>query len=449
MRNSYKRYVVGSFMVLSQFILFWQTAMLLGTDREVSVVAYLIFVFLYLKENIYSFETCLIWEELKKQMKCLAEYIVLTGIVVLVFLGPKELLRYELLGILSFVYSFLIAKMIRLAFYGFLKKNLVIVGVGEMANELKTVVGQNRFTMYNLIGFLDLGIDKYKIDKADIIGYDVCGVLKTNRVDELIVATPNMNDSELHDFIDLVVDKVNKIKIIPDVNRIFTVSPEVQNYDTIMMIGSKNYVTSRKRQMVKRAIDIAAGIAGCIVLIPLTILVWFKTEKEEREKGIFFTQNRIGANGETIKIYKYRSMVTGADEILKKLLAEDPEKCEEYRKNKKLKDDPRITKIGEFLRRTSLDEFPQFFNVIKGEMSFVGPRPYLFDEVEDMGKAYDKIVNLKPGITGMWQAHGRSDTDFEERLVLDEYYYRNWTLWLDAIIVIKTIKNVVAKEGAY
>lgn len=435
-------------MALSQFILFWETAKILGANRQVSLVAYLMFVFLYLKENIYSFETCLIWEELKKQMKCLMEYIALMGIIVLVFMNPAELLRYEVLGILGFIYSFILAKAIRIMLFGFLKKNLVIVGTGEMANELKTVVGQNRFTMYNLIGFLDLGIDKYKIDRDEIIGYDVCGVLKSNRVDELIVATPNMNDNELHDFIDLVVDKVNKIKIIPDVNRIFTVSPEVQNYDTIMMIGSKNYVTSRKRQMVKRAIDIAAGIAGCMVLIPLTILVWFKTEKEEREKGIFFTQNRIGANGETIKIYKYRSMVTGADEILKKILAEDPEKREEYRKNKKLKDDPRITKIGEFLRRTSLDEFPQFLNVIKGEMSFVGPRPYLFREIEDMGKAYDKIINLKPGITGMWQAHGRSDTDFEERLVLDEYYYRNWTLWLDVIIVIKTIKNVVAKEGA-
>lgn len=436
-------------MALSQFILFWETAKILGSNRQVSLVAYLMFVFLYLKENIYSFETCLIWEELRKQMKCLMEYIALMGIIVLIFMGPSELLRYEVLGIMSFFYSFLLAKTIRLALYSFLKKNLVIVGVGEMANELKTVVGQNRFTMYNLIGFLDLGIDGYKIDKSEIIGNDIYDILENNRVDELIVATPNMNDNELHDFIDLVVDKVNKIKIIPDVNRIFTVSPEVQNYDTIMMIGSKNYVTSRKRQMVKRAIDIAAGIAGCMVLIPLTILVWFKTEKEERAKGIFFTQNRIGANGESIKIYKYRSMVTGADEILKKILAEDPEKREEYRKNKKLKDDPRITKIGEFLRRTSLDEFPQFFNVIKGEMSFVGPRPYLFDEVEDMGKAYDKIVNLKPGITGMWQAHGRSDTDFEERLVLDEYYYRNWTLWLDVIIVIKTIKNVVAKEGAY
>lgn len=449
MKNSYRRYIVGSFMALFQLLLFGQTAMVLGLDKDVTIVAYLIFVFLYLKENIYSFETCLIWEELKKQIKCLIEYISIMGIMVVIFLGPKELIKYEILGVMGFIYSFVLAKAIRMILYGYLKKNLVIAGTGEMASELKTVVSQNRFTMYNLLGFIDLGIDKSKIDRNEIIGTDVCGVLKNYKVDELIVATPNMSDSELHDFIDLVVDKVSKIKIIPDVNRIFTVSPEIQNYDTIMMIGSKNYVTSRKRQMVKRVIDIGAGIAGCFVLIPLTILVWFKTDKEERKHGIFFTQNRIGVNGETIKIYKYRSMVTGADDILKKILAEDPEKREEYKKNKKLKDDPRITKIGEFLRRTSLDEFPQFLNVIKGEMSFVGPRPYLHNEIIDMGKAYDKIINLKPGITGMWQAHGRSDTDFEERLVLDEYYYRNWTLWLDVIIVIKTIKNVVAKEGAY
>ncbi|MEG1518843.1 MAG: sugar transferase [Cetobacterium sp.] len=242
---------------------------------------------------------------------------------------------------------------------------------------------------------------------------------------------------------------MKKIKIIPDVNRIFTVNPVVQNYDTIMMIGSKNYVTSKKRQILKRVFDICVGLVGCFVLIPLTILVWFKTDEEERKHGIFFTQDRIGINGEKIKIYKFRSMVTGADEILRKMLEQDSNIREEYRKNKKLKDDPRITKIGKLLRKTSLDEFPQFINVIKGEMSFVGPRPYLFNEIEDMGKSYEKIINLKPGITGMWQAHGRSDTNFNERLILDEYYYRNWILWLDVIIIIKTIKNVVAKEGAY
>lgn len=240
MKNSYRRYIVGSFMALFQLLLFGQTAVVLGLDKDVTIVAYLIFVFLYLKENIYSFETCLIWEELKKQIKCLSEYIVVMGIIVLIFLGPKELFKYEILGIMGFVYSFVLAKAIRMILYGYLKKNLIIAGTGDMAKELKTVVGQNRFTMYNLVGFIDLGIDRLKIDRSEIIGTDICGVLKNYKVDELIVATPNMSDNELHDFIDLVVDKVSKIKIIPDVNRIFTVSPEVQNYDTIMMIGSKN-----------------------------------------------------------------------------------------------------------------------------------------------------------------------------------------------------------------
>ncbi|MGL5057402.1 MAG: sugar transferase, partial [Fusobacteriaceae bacterium] len=338
MKNSSRRYIVGIFMVLSQFLLFWQTSTLLKADYQVSLVAYLIFVFLYLKENIYSFETCLIWEELKKQMKCLAEYLVLMAIIVIVFMNPKDLIKYGSLGILGFIYSFIIAKTIRFTMFQFLKKNLLIVGTGAMANELRTVVGQNKFTMYNLLGFLDLGIDKSKILKSEIIGSDVCAVLDYYKVDELIVATQNMSDNELHLFIDLVVDKVNKIKIIPDVNRIFTVSPQVQNYDTIMMIGSKNYVTSRKRMILKRMVDILAGVAGCLILIPLTIIVWYKTDKEERKGGIFFSQDRIGVDGKPVKIYKYRSMVSGADDILKKLLENDIEKREEYKKNKKLKD---------------------------------------------------------------------------------------------------------------
>ena len=147
-----------------------------------------------------------------------------------------------------------------------------------------------------------------------------------------------------------------------------------------------------------------------------------------------------------IKIYKYRSMVTGADKILEDMMARDEKIREEYEKNKKLKNDPRITKIGEFLRRTSLNEFPQFINVFKGEMSFVGPRPYLPRVKKIWVNIMRKESKSKPGITGMWQTHGRSDTDFEERLELDEYYYRNWSLWLDVVIMIKTLKDVLGKK---
>ncbi len=127
-------------------------------------------------------------------------------------------------------------------------------------------------------------------------------------------------------------------------------------------------------------------------------------------------------------------------------MEQDPKIRQEYQENKKLKDDPRVTKAGAFLRKTSLDEFPQFINVLKGEMSLIGPRPYLPREKVDMGSYYDDVVASKPGITGMWQTHGRSDVDFEHRLELDEYYYRNWSIWLDLTLLVRTIKQVLSKE---
>ena len=192
--------------------------------------------------------------------------------------------------------------------------------------------------------------------------------------------------------------------------------------------------------------DIFAGSVGCVVL-GLLYLIFAPKIKKDGGKAIF-TQNRIGKDVKPFKMYKFRSMYVDAEERLQELLEKDENIREEFYRTFKLKDDPRITKVGEFLRKTSLDEFPQFLNVIKGEMSFVGPRPYLFREKKDMKHYYEKIIQAKPGITGMWQTHGRSDTDFDERLVLDEYYYRNWCLWLDVVIIVKTIKNVIYKKGA-
>lgn len=141
-------------------------------------------------------------------------------------------------------------------------------------------------------------------------------------------------------------------------------------------------------------------------------------------------------------------MVPNAEQLLEDLMEKDPEIREEYLTNKKLRNDPRITKVGEALRKRSLDEFPQFINVLKGEMSLVGPRPYLPREKEDMDIFYNTIIKSKPGITGMWQANGRSDVSFEDRCKFDDYYYKNWSIGLDVIIVYKTIKGVLYGRGA-
>lgn len=198
----------------------------------------------------------------------------------------------------------------------------------------------------------------------------------------------------------------------------------------------------------KRTIDIIASIFGIIALLPLTICVYIANLICKDKGPVFYTQNRIGHNGKIFKMYKYRSMIVGADDILEKYLEENEEARKEFDQYKKLKDDPRVTKVGKFIRKTSIDEFPQFINVLKGEMSLVGPRPYLEKEREDMNGYYKYIITCKPGLTGLWQVSGRSDCTFDERIDLDMEYYNNHNLKMDIKIIFKTVEKIVKREGA-
>lgn len=200
--------------------------------------------------------------------------------------------------------------------------------------------------------------------------------------------------------------------------------------------------------VIKRTFDIICGLIGVLILIPISIIIKIIYICNKDFSPIFFTQNRIGKNGKEFKFYKYRSMIANADEVLFRMLKEDKEIAKEYKKNKKLKNDPRITKVGEFLRKTSLDELPQLINVLKGDMSIIGNRPYLPREKEDMGEYYDDIVKTKPGITGYWQVSGRSDLSFKKRLELEQFYSNQISLKLDIKIFFKTFLVVFLKKGA-
>lgn len=202
-------------------------------------------------------------------------------------------------------------------------------------------------------------------------------------------------------------------------------------------------------RFVKRIIDILAGIVGVLLLIPIIIVVEaLRIIKKENDGPLFYTQLRIGKNGKQFKMYKFRSMCMNADERLKEYLQENEEARKEYKKYKKLRCDPRITKVGKVLRATSLDEFPQFINVLKGDMSLVGPRPYLPREQKEMGEYYIGIIKVKPGITGPWQIKGRSKITFEDRLKMDFEYANKSSLLRDAKILVKTFTKVIDKDGA-
>ena len=211
----------------------------------------------------------------------------------------------------------------------------------------------------------------------------------------------------------------------------------------------ENSITISKKLYfgVKRMVDIFFALIGIIFLLPITIIVKLMYLITKDTNSIFYTQKRVGRNGKLIYIYKFRSMVPNADEELKKLL-----KKKKYRKeweaNQKLENDPRITKIGKILRKTSLDEMPQFINVLKGDMSFIGPRPLVVGELDSHNGNHEIYESVRPGITGWWAANGRSDIDYEERLNLEYFYAQNCSLLLDIKCFFKTIAVVFLKKGA-
>ncbi|MCD7894946.1 MAG: sugar transferase [Erysipelotrichaceae bacterium] len=198
----------------------------------------------------------------------------------------------------------------------------------------------------------------------------------------------------------------------------------------------------------KRFIDILGGLVGCCFVVVFVIVIKIAYMLDGDFDSVFFVQSRIGKDGKIYKMYKFRSMVPNAEDVLSKLMMDDEDIRNEYLTNKKLENDPRITRIGHFIRKTSIDEFPQFINVLKGEMSLVGPRPYLIREIEDMGFAYNEIIKVKPGITGPWQTGGRSDIPFNERVKIEARYPREASLIGDIKILFKTVSSVLLSKGA-
>ena len=221
--------------------------------------------------------------------------------------------------------------------------------------------------------------------------------------------------------------------------------------EAIVQPNIKEKVEVRKvlYKVVKRLIDILGGLVGCVLLVPITVAIYIARKVLKEDEGpMFYEHLRYGKDGKKFRIYKFRSMCIDADKRLKEYLEQNEEARKEFEENHKLKDDPRITKLGKFIRKTSIDELPQFVNVLKGDMSLIGPRPIVDGEIEKYGENKDKFLSVRPGLTGYWAANGRSDITYEERMKMELYYVDNISFKLDIQIFFKTIISVMKKEGA-
>lgn len=275
-----------------------------------------------------------------------------------------------------------------------------------------------------------------------------CQIKKTGITTAIIIEKSGTISQHDDDLYSSIMQLYRYTITIPYNQHIRFISSSVRDFNGIIGFSTTHNLTRAGELFLKRFIDLFLLLLVCIPTVLITIIAACLI-KITSPGPVFYGHKRIGKNGKTITVWKFRSMVVNSQEILEKILSEDPERRAEWEKDRKFKNDPRITKIGKFLRNTSLDELPQFWNILKGDMSFIGPRPVTKPELEKYGNKVDFILSVKPGLSGMWQISGRSDTGYEERITLDAYYIQNWSIWLDIWIIIKTVWVVLRGKGAY
>ncbi|MCA1951014.1 MAG: undecaprenyl-phosphate galactose phosphotransferase WbaP, partial [Treponema sp.] len=261
-------------------------------------------------------------------------------------------------------------------------------------------------------------------------------LVKRFNIKMAIVAMPGADRRRLADILDESVSAFKYNVLIPDFFGLTNMWMSVRDFDGILGLSTSQQLLMPWNRIKKRILDLFLVVFGGIILLPLFAIIALLI-KISSPGPVLYKHTRIGRNGKPFKAYKFRSMVIDADKRLAELLEKDPEARKEWDASFKLKNDPRITPIGRFLRKTSFDEFPQLINILKNEMSLIGPRPIVEAEIEKYGKHFKRVFAVKPGLTGLWQVSGRSDTDYDERVAFDTYYIQSWSIWLDLWILYK------------
>ncbi|ELZ4289252.1 TPA: undecaprenyl-phosphate galactose phosphotransferase WbaP [Klebsiella pneumoniae] len=336
---------------------------------------------------------------------------------------------------------------------GYWQRDTWIIGSGNNAIEAyKAIISEQNLGL-KIIGFIasEGGVRAGEtINGIKVISNDIDWLRGEDKKTQFIVAVEShqseMRNSWLRNF---MIQGFRYVSVIPTLRGMPLDSTDMSfifSHEVMIFRVQQNLAKLSSRTL-KRLFDIIASIAIIILLSP--VLLYISRQVKKDGGPAIYGHERIGKDGKPFKCLKFRSMVTNSKDVLNELLQNDPEAKREWDTTFKLKNDPRITKIGAVLRRTSLDELPQLFNVLKGEMSLVGPRPIITAELERYNEEVDYYLLSKPGMTGLWQVSGRSDVDYETRVYLDAWYVKNWSMWNDIAILFKTVGVVLKKDGAY
>ncbi|MEH9071749.1 undecaprenyl-phosphate galactose phosphotransferase WbaP [Klebsiella pneumoniae] len=340
-----------------------------------------------------------------------------------------------------------------LDYFGMWSRDTWIIGSGQNAVEAYKAISSEKNLGLAIVGFLRCGTEN-KVDNIftniPVVNDNQEWLLTKDRRTQFIVAVESTQSDVRNAWLrNLMIKGYRYVSVIPTLRGMPLDSTDMSFIFSheVMIFRVQHNLAKLSSRIIKRTFDIIGSLGIIIILSPLLIYISNKVKKDGGPS--IYGHERIGKGGKPFKCLKFRSMIVNSNEVLSRVLETDPEAKKEWDLTFKLKKDPRITKIGAILRRTSLDELPQLFNVLRGEMSLVGPRPIIRAELERYNDEVDYYLLSKPGMTGLWQVSGRSDVDYETRVYLDAWYVKNWSMWNDIAILFKTIGVVLKKDGAY
>lgn len=411
-----------------------------------------LWLLLFAYEGLYPSIGMSFWEETSGILK--ANLIAFMIVILISFVTRTSVQYSRPVIVLAFLLSILALPVARafmrslLRKAGLWSKEVVLIGSEKSVNQV----------VCNLKKHPDFGLAPAGIflDKpegvSEIGGVRVLGAIQelplSTRSDEVIVAMPELTGAALVELVEQATRIAPVVHVVPDLYGLISLGVQTHDLDGLLLLEMEDRLARKRNRAMKRVFDIMVSMTALTLLAPVFLIVIALIKAGSRGPA-FFGHTRIGRGGRQFTCFKFRTMVVNAQAVLEELLANDASARAEWDKDFKLKEDPRITRIGNFLRRSSLDELPQLYNVFKGEMSLVGPRPIISDEVPKYGDKARYFFKVTPGITGLWQVSGRNDLSYDERVMLDEYYAKNWSLWLDIEIIIRTFGAVFKRQGAY
>ena len=392
----------------------------------------IVFLTILLLNNAYSVVTPY-WDTMKNLFRSIT-----IGVVV-------SIVAFAYICMLVFIFSerFIVGKI--LSKTGYLTIPILLVGAGKTAELVQRSLERMPITTYKIIGYVDDNPKSSSIAKEyPCLGAfkDVESVIKDTGVQTVLICAPGLESKKLVSLINRLQVLVKRVAFVPELFGLpaSNITARGMMEEQAVILRVQNNLARKSNRIFKRIFDIVATVCGGILILPIfaiiAILIYL-----DSPGPIVFGHKRVGQGGKSFSCYKFRSMVLNAQEALEQYLKENPAAREEWERDFKLKDDPRVTRIGKFLRKTSLDELPQLWNV--------GPRPIVRDEIVKYGDYINDFYLVPPGITGVWQVSGRSDTTYEERVFMDSWYVHNWSVWIDIVYLLKTVLAVVKSKGAY